>query len=250
MYDLKFKLKIDGKEEVTTLRDLIKVNQLEGHVNRKSIELSEKQKAWEAQETKFREDWQQRIGMASTALDAQEKQLAQQYSSVDWNQLFQQDPGTYAAYQQRFQQAYGELQNQKQALASHVEQTRTQFRENARPKAAETIRQQHPDLADPASYSNALSEMKSFLKGKGAIDASLEALELDPLVFGIVRDAMRYHALASKQADVANKVKQAPKLERPDARTSVGKQQARMNELNKRAQQGDESAIAELFFRS
>jgi len=236
MYDLKFKLKIDGKEEVTTLRDLIKVNQLEGHVNRKSIELSEKQKAWEAQETKLREDWQQRIGMASTALDAQERQLQQQYQQVDWNQLFQQDPGSYAAYQQRFQQAYGELQNQKQALASHVEQTRTQFRDSARTKAAEAIRQQHPDLADSASYGNALAEMKSYLKSLGADERNHEALELDPVVFRVVRDAYRFQALAAKQADVANKVKTAPRLERPDARTSVGKQQARMNELNKRAQ--------------
>lgn len=39
---LKVKLKVDGEEKDATLADLIKINQLEGHVNRKSIELSEK----------------------------------------------------------------------------------------------------------------------------------------------------------------------------------------------------------------
>lgn len=250
MYGLKFKLKIDGKEEETTLRDLIKVNQLEGHVNRKSIELSERQKAWEAQESKYREDWQQRIGMASSSLDAQEAQLQQQYQSVNWDALFQQDPGQYAAYQQRFQQAYQMLQGHKQQLANHVQQTRQQYRDQMAPKYQEAVRQQHPDLADSASYGNALADMKTYLKGLGAHESNFEALELDPMVFSVVRDAMRYRDITNKQPQVANKVKTAPKLESPTARPSIGKQQARTQELHRRAAQGDEDAIGRLFLES
>lgn len=65
--------------------------------------------------------WQQRIGMASTSLDSQEAQLQQQYNSVDWNTLFTSDPGQYAAWQQRFQEAYRQVTGQKQQLAQHVQ---------------------------------------------------------------------------------------------------------------------------------
>lgn len=188
--------------------------------------------------------------MASTSLDAQEAQLQQQYNQVDWNTMFQTNPGEYAAWQQRFQQAYQQVQGQKQQLAQHVQQTRQQYRDSLLPKAAETIRAQNPDLADSASYSNALTEMKSYLKERGADERNFEALELDPLVFGVVRDAMRYRAIASKQADVAQKVKTAPKFEKPGAKDSIGAKQARANDLRKRANAGDENAIAEWFFNS
>jgi len=125
---LKVKLKVDGEEKDATLQDLIKINQLEGHVNRKSIELSEKQKAWETQETQFRQDWNQRLQMAGTAMDSQEQQLAQEYQSVDWNTLYQQDPAQYSALQLRFQQTNGMLQQQKQQLAQHYTQTTQQMR--------------------------------------------------------------------------------------------------------------------------
>ena len=92
--------------------------------------------------------------------------------------------------------------------------------------------------------------MKAYLKTMGADERSYEALELDPLVFNTVRDAARYRAMASKHAAVAQKVKTAPKFEKPGAKDSIGAKQARSNDLRKRADAGDEKAIAELFFQS
>ena len=54
--------------------------------------------------------------------------------------MFQTNPGEYAAWQQRFQQAYQQVQGHKQQLATHVQQTRQQYRDSLLPKAAETIR--------------------------------------------------------------------------------------------------------------
>ena len=45
--------------------------------------------------------------------------------------------------------------------------------------------------------------MKSYLKSLGADEKSFQALELDPLVFTVARDAMRYRAMSAKTADVA-----------------------------------------------
>src|SRR6185437_13230111 len=140
---VKTKLKVDGEEKDATLADLIKINQLEGHVNRKSIELSEKQKAWESEQGQMRQAWQQRIGFAGQVLDSQEAQLERQYQSVNWPALLQQDPAQYSAWQLQFQQAAQQIGVQKQQLAQHWQQTNAQMREQIRPKALEAIRSQN-----------------------------------------------------------------------------------------------------------
>lgn len=241
---LKVKLKVDGEEKDATLQDLIKINQLEGHVNRKSIELSDKQKAWEAEQATLRGEWQQKIQLAGSVIDQQERQLAQQYQSIDWNALYQADPAQYSALQLRFQQAHGEVQQQKQALTQNYQQNIAQMRETIRPKAIQTIRAQHPDLADDVSYSNALADIKGYLKSIGADEKNYDAVEMDPVVFKVARDAARYQQIASKKPDISAKLKAAPTMQKPSPKESLGTQAARLKGLRERALKGDSDAQA------
>lgn len=240
---VKTKLKVDGEEKDATLADLIKINQLEGHVNRKSIELSEKQKAWESEQGQMRQAWQQRIGFAGQVLDSQEAELGKQYQSVNWPALLQQDPAQYSALQLQFQQAAQQIGAQKQQLAQHWQQTNAQMREQLRPKALEAIRSQNPDLADPVSYGNALGEIKSYLKGIGANEANFEAVEMDPVVFRVARDAARYQAIAAKRDEVGKKVAAAPKFEKSSPRDGGN---SRAKATYDRAMKGDEDALASI----
>jgi hypothetical protein len=241
---LKVKLKVDGEEKDATLQDIIKINQLEGHVNRKSIELSEKQKAFEAEQVQLRNDWQQKIQMAGSVIDNQERQLAQEYQGIDWNALYRVDPAQYSALQLRFQQAHGEIVQQKQALAQHYQQNITQLRETTRPKAIETIRSQNPDLADDVSYGNALADIKSYLKSIGADDKNFDAVEMDPVVFKVARDAARYQQIASKKPDISAKLKVAPTMQKPSPKESLGTNAARLKGIRERAFKGDSDAQA------
>jgi hypothetical protein len=241
---LKVKLKVDGEEKDATLQDIIKINQLEGHVNRKSIELSEKQKAFDAEQVQLRNEWQQKIQMAGSVIDNQERQLAQQYQGIDWNALYQADPGQYSALQLRFQQAHGEVLQQKQALGQHYQQNVAQMRETIRPKAIETIRVQNPDLADDVSYSNALADIKGYLKSIGADEKNYDAVEMDPVVFRVARDAARYQQIASKKPDISAKLKQAPTMQKPSPKEALGTQAARLKGLRDRAFKGDGDAQA------
>lgn len=241
---LKVKLKVDGEEKDATLQDLIKINQLEGHVNRKSIELSDKQKAWEAEQATLRGEWQQKIQLAGSVIDQQERQLAQQYQSIDWNALYQADPAQYSALQLRFQQAHGEVQQQKHALTQNYQQNIAQMRETIRPKAIQTIRAQHPDLADDVSYSNALADIKGYLKSIGADEKNYDAVEMDPVVFKVARDAARYQQIASKKPDISAKLKAAPTMQKPSPKESLGTQAARLKGLRERALKGDSDAQA------
>lgn len=239
--DLHTKAKIDGEEKDATLRDILKSYQLEGHVNRKSIELSEKQKAFETEQSQVRNEWGQRVQFTAQVLDSQEAQLAQQFHSVNWQALQTQDPAQYSALYLQFQQAGQQLQAQKAQLAQHYQQTQAQLRQQLQPKAMQAIRESHPDLADPVSYGNALSDMKAYLKGIGAPESNFDALELDPVVFTVARDAARYRAIVAKRPDVTQKVAAAPKFEKSSMRESGN---PRGKALKDRAMRGDEDAMA------
>ena len=244
---LKVRLKVDGEEKDATLRDVIKINQLEGHVTRKSQELSEARKAFEETSRQTINQWQERVGVASTFLDQQEAAIRQQFQSVDWNALYQQDPGQYAGLQARFNEAAMTLQNQKAQLAQHYQMTQQQQRDAMKPAAVEAIRKANPDLADEASYSNALGDMRSYLKAIGAPEKNNEVLELDPVVFQAVRDAARYRAIVAKKPEVANRVRQADTAQKPSTGSPVGTKQAHVAKLQAAAAKGNEDALAELF---
>ncbi|HEX7370477.1 MAG TPA: hypothetical protein VF284_09405 [Rhodanobacteraceae bacterium] len=239
---IKVKLKVDGEDHDATLAELIKINQLEGHVNRKSVELSEKQKAWESEVGKVRSEWQQRVSFAAQIADAQEAQLNQQYQSVNWQALAQQDPQQYTTLRMQFQDAANQIAYQKQALAQHYQQTQQQMRAQLQPRALEQIHAQNPDLSDAVTYGNAVAEIKSYLKGVGANESNFDAVEMDPVVFRITRDAARYAALANKRPAIAKKVEAAPKFEKASPRVS-GNTHAKTYE---RAMKGDEDAMASL----
>lgn len=237
------KLKIDGEDKDTTLADVLKINQLEGHVNRKSIELSDKQKAWEGEVAQARQQWQQRMSLADQFLGTQEARLNQQFQQVNWQQLAAQDPALYSSTYLQFQQAAQQLQAQKAGLQQAYAQSTQQMVESARTQAAPVIRAQNPDLADPVAYSNAVGEIHSYLKGIGAAESNFGAVEQDPVVFRVARDAARYAQIAASRATTAKKVAAAPKFEKASPRVGGND---RTRALRDRANRGDEDAMASL----
>ena len=180
------------------------------------------------------------------ALDQQEQALNQQYQSVDWATLAQEDPAQYSALHIQFQQAAQQIQAQKSQLNHTYQQTSQQLRESIKPKAMEAIRTQIPEMADPINYSNALNEGKSYLKAIGADEKNFDALEMDPVVFRVVRDAAKYHAMAAKQPEVSKKVRSAPKMQRPSPKEQLGASAKRIHNLKAQASQGNQDAMASL----
>lgn len=230
------------------MADLIKVHQLEGHVNKKSIELSEQRKAFEAERQKQVQEWSEKVAFTSHVLDQNEAQLQQQFQQVNWDELYQQDPAQYAALQARFGQAYQMIQGQKQGLAQHYQQTQQQLRESLRPKAREAITAAFPELADDAAYSNAMNDVKAYVKSVGGSDKGMETLELDPVVFRIARDAAAYHKATQSRAQVEKRVREAPKVVKPGPKLETNTKSAQRKAAFDRVKQsGDAADLGRLF---
>ncbi|MHB1798553.1 MAG: hypothetical protein ACYCUI_09655 [Vulcanimicrobiaceae bacterium] len=246
VFNLKYKLKIDGEEKDVSLRDLVKINQLEGHVNKRSIEVAEQRKAFEQERAQWQQAYQERVGLADATLNSQQSQLQQQMQALEQSGLAQQDPSQYLLIKDQIVSAYQQAAAQRQGLMQQFQQTQHQLQQTLEQQASQVIRTTHPELADPASYSNALSEMQAYLKDSGVTEQNMRAIQLDPVVFSIVRDAQRYREIQKAKPQITQKLRAAPTVGKPGSKSPLSGSSATAQANLDRAKRGDENALAAL----
>lgn len=242
---LKYKLKIDGEDKEVTLGDLVKVNQLEGHVNKRSMELAEQRKAWESEREQYAKAYQERLAVTDQVLNGSLQAIQQQAQQLEASGLAQTDPAQYLMLKDQLNNAWQATHAQRQAIAQNYQQTQQHLLQQATTEAEKAIRQQHPDLADPASYSNALASMKAYLKEVGVNEQNMSAMQVDPVVFSVVRDAMRYRELQKAKPQVTNRVRTAPAVGKPSSKIAPLGSSARAQTIVEAARKGNEAALAE-----
>ena len=244
---LRDRIKIDGEEHELTIAQLRKINGLEGHVNKKSIEVSERLKAVQEQSQKLDRDYTERLQLAAAVIGRDEASITQQYQALQaeyqtqpWMQLRAQDPGQAAASELEYRRAFEMLQSQyagtqqaKQMMAQQYQAAQQQRVQEAKPKALEAIQKAHPEYADEAAYRSAVAEMKAYLKDKGTPESNMDVLELDPVVFSIVRDAAAYRKATAARAQVRQQVQSAPPM-RSGARGQTNPQQSAIRQARER----------------
>lgn len=214
---VKLKTKVDGVEGAAKLQDLLKSYQLQEHVDKKSREASEREKALESRAKEAEAQFTQRLQYAENLTNVAAQQLLQEFQSIDWKALEQQDPGTAALWRQKFQERHAQLQGvhhsiqrekQQSAEKSEAEKIQSLQRE------AERLPQLIPEWKDEAVARKERAELRDW-----AIKAGYEPAEIDSISkahhVAVLRKAMLADRLQSHKADVENKVRLAPKLVKP-----------------------------------
>jgi len=221
--------KIDGVETQVPLESVLKSYQLEGHVNNKSIELSNQRAEHERAVNEWRaanqQAFQQHQAMANLALNM----LNHDFNQVDWNTLRTQNPAEYAAlytqFQQRQQQIQGfaqQVQQQQQQQALLQQQTLQQSIAQERVKMLEAI----PEWRDPAAFDRDRQQIAQYARNAGFQDAELGQIN-DHRYMRILHDAARYQALQAAAPQALKQVRQAPKVVAPGSRTETNPNDAR-----------------------
>lgn len=246
--------KIDGKETQVSLSDVLKSYQLEGHVNNKSIELSNQR----AQHEQERNEWrqanqtaiQQHQAMANVAL----QMLNHDFNRVDWNALRVQNPAEFAAlqaeYGQRQQQIQGFLQQvtyQQQQQEAQQQQVQQQSLAQERQKLLDAV----PEWRDNATFGKDREAISQYARNLGFQDAELNQI-FDHRYMRILHDAARYQALQAAKPEALKQVRQAPPMAKPgsrvDSNPSAAKRQQVMDRLNRNPRDQDAQAAAFDFF--
>lgn len=206
---VKFKTKIDGTDGAAKLADVLKSYQLEGHVNKKSMELADREKAIQAKAQEAEAQFTQRLQYAEGLVGVAAKQLMAEYQSIDWRTLEQQDPGTAALYRQKFQEKQAELRGVLQNIQHEKSQSEQKNEQRERARLPDLI----PEWRDAQVAEKERQELIAWLPKSGLEPGDLDMGKASTIA--LVRRAMLADRLNSQKVEVENKVRKAPVLVKP-----------------------------------
>lgn len=211
-------VKVDGKEIEVPLSELKNGYQRQADYTQKTMAVAEQRKAAEAEAAKAKQARDDFIAKASSAEAKLEALIQEQQSSIDWENLLQNDPVEYLKQQHRFQQRQAELFQVRQ----HREQAQAQAQAEAQQAQALTLQQQQelllaklPDWKDAQKAKAEQQAIRDFLRNEGFEDAAINNIT-DARAVLLARKAMLYDQMLSKAQAAAKKVSTLPqKVERP-----------------------------------
>jgi hypothetical protein len=220
---------IDGKTEQVPLEKIIASYQLQGHVNNKSVELSNDRSAFE----KARNDWhaqnaqiiQQHQQMANVAM----QMLNQDFARVDWNALRTQNPAEFAALSQEYQNRQSQIQGYMQQLQQQAQQSSQQWqaeRQAALAQEQQKMLEAVPEWRTPETYQKDMQQIGQYARSLGFNDAELGQIA-DHRYMRVLRDAAQYRALQAAKPEALKKVRQAPPQAAPGSRTNANPNESR-----------------------
>jgi hypothetical protein len=244
LLSMKARAKIDGQESEVALADLLKSYQLEGHLNKKSMALSEQKKAFEDQARQAHEAINQQMQNANGLLQYVQQELYRDFQAVNWDELRQVDPAEYAAKMQDFKNRESQLNIYQQNIAAHSQK----LMHEQQSKQGELYKQvlQHetdallnalPEWRDTEKGKQERQQLRDYLTNTGYTQQELSQV-LDHRSIVVARKAMLYDALMKSKPAVEKKVTNLPKYVKPGAVKSKGdlrseKNQAAINQLKK-----------------
>jgi hypothetical protein len=244
-------VKVDGVETQVPLEKVLHSYQLEGHVNNKSIEVSNQKQALEQERVQWRQATQQALQQHQAMGQLAMQLINHDFQKVDWNTLRANNPAEFAALQSEFQQRQGQIQQflgqvqQHQAQAQHEQQQAMQQNLAAE---RDKLQQAIPEWRDPAAFEKDRQQIAQYARNLGFQDAELSQI-FDHRYMRVLHDAARYRALQAAAPQALKQVRQAPPAAAPGSRTNANpsdsRRQAAIERFNRNP--GDEDAQAAVF---
>lgn len=225
---IKGKVKVNGVEQEVTLADMRNGYQMESDYRRKTAELAEHRKAFDAERERIASEVNRQFTEAQALTGVLEQQLTAEFNAVDWNHLRATDPAEFAAKRQEYNERYAQIQGIKSNVNATLAQQAEQMQRKQAEELKEILNQEKerlaaaiPEFRDQAKSEPLRTEIKNFLKSNGFSDQDIGSV-YDHRQVLIIRDAMEYRKLKAKGVEVKNKVVIAPKLQKPGNSDSKG----------------------------
>ena len=228
------KTKIDGQEGAATFNDLLKSYQLEGHLNKKNMEVAEMRKALEAERNAFQQNAQAELQRVGNALQIAQIELNADFQNVNWAELESVNPVEYTRMRLKFQ----DRQNRIQAAGQFLSQYTLQQREALVQQESEKLFAKIPEWRDRKAFETARTEMINELADYG-FNAQEVMSAADHRILLMARDALAYRKLRASQPEVKKKVVQAPKMIKPGVPAEPAGADAKISQLKAKVNDGD-----------
>lgn len=190
---------IDGEATKVSMQDLVKSYQLEGHVNKKSMQLETDRREFETTRDQAYDHLTQKITVANNLIGAVEQQLLGELKGIDWDTLRATDPAEWAATRQYYTERVQWLEQIK-AQTGTVQNELTAEQQKAQQDQYNAFMQgevqkmliDNPTWKDQAVMAKEVGEIGKFLSTKYGFTAEEIANHMDARMMRMVRDAMQF----------------------------------------------------------
>lgn len=244
------KTKIDGTEGKAKLSDLRKSHQLEGHLNKKNMEVAERDKQLQEHRKALETEYGQRLQYADSLNAMAYKEMQGQFAAVDWNKLKAEDPVGYTIARQEFSEREQAIRQRAQA----IETEKTGLQQKQQQEYGKYLETETKALAaemkwsDPQAAVKGYTEIEDYLVGQGVPQAEVRALG-NHKAFVIAHKAMLYDKLQAGKPALQKKIAAAPKLSRPGSAVTTSKSAA-LDKLKSNIKSGRKGSVAEYLMKS
>jgi hypothetical protein len=262
---IKLKTKIDGAEGTAKLADLLKSYQLEGHVNKRSMEIAEREKALQTRAQEVEQQAQQRLQNVESLNNVAKQELLQEYQSINWQALEQQDAGQAALLKQKFQERMNRLQGVEQYIGQERQKHFAKLdgdRQRMVSEESQKLVDAIPEWKDAQVRDKEINEIVRLAESKGVPSHLLSILSqglvtpqgvIPPSagLIAIIRDGLKQRELQQSKPAIENKVRLAPKIVKPgQAKTDTKAEQLRSLKQNVIKSGGKNGSIEEFLIRT
>jgi hypothetical protein len=214
--DLKYTIKVDGEELEVGIEELKNGYQRQADYTRKSQALAEQRKETEQIQSERMQLEQERQMYANGLQMLQEQQNAklQEFNSVDWDTLKNEDPYAYMIKKEEFREAQEKVQNVAQQQ-QYIQQEQMQQQQAAK---ANFIRTEYARLVEALpEWEDKDSTIKKDIR-EYASTVGFRPEEIDQLADHrsvlVIKKAMEYDKLTKKVAPKKKAVKKVPKVQK------------------------------------
>lgn len=194
-----FNAVIDGEATKVKMQDLVKSYQLEGHVNKKSMQLESDRREFETTRDQAYDHLTQKITVANNLIGAVEQQLMGELQGIDWDTLRVTNPAEWAATRQYYTERVQWLEQMKAQTGSmqkgltEEQQKAQQDKYNAFMQGeVQKMIQDNPAWKDQAVMAKEVGEVGKFLVDKYGFTPDEIANHMDARMMRMVRDAMQF----------------------------------------------------------
>jgi hypothetical protein len=241
------KTKIDGVEGTTNLKDLVVSYQKIGHLDNQTQKTAEAQKAFEAKKSELDSQVQAKLQQLDDLSNIAYNSLMQEYNSVNWTELQQEDPTEYLIQQRAYEQRNQALQAAQQQVQAERQQMGAQYEE----KMQQVYVEENTKLVSaisgwdkPEIAQKEYSEVLSYGEKMGYPPNALQSIQ-NHLDVVVLHKAMMYDKMQQNKSVVTKKVKAAPKLVKPGSPATRGEKQAKTKQKSRETlrKHGDQKGV-------
>ena len=248
---IKQKVKINGEEMEVNLKDLTAGYQMEQDYRRKTTELSEQRKGFEAEKEQAASQIQSKFQEAEAISANLEQQLMGEYNAIDWNQLELQDREEWLVQRQKFSERAQQIEGAKAQIQSELQQRNEQLQAQQQQELQEHLIKENehllnaiPEWSDNDLRDTEQAEMRSFAQTYGFSEEESYNIQ-DHRLMRLLRDAYKGANKNQKIDVVKKKVKTLPKIVKPSVKTDkrASKKRASADSWNKYKQSGSQDDL-------